>query len=288
MSKSIDTLVEDIYATFDGNPFSEEAIRRFGDSLGGHLSSRITDQRGAPSLRVSNLGTVCDRKLWYGINQPGGGEELSGPTRFKFLYGDLLEELVLFLAEQSGHKVEACQHEVDILGVKGHIDAIVDGRLVDVKSASTYGYRKFRENNLRQDDPFGYLTQLGAYAYGLRNDPRITERDVVSFIAIDKTLGHICLDTYPVPDIDYEQMVRERQAMLSVPEPPERGYEDEVDGKSGNRKLGVACSYCSFKSVCWPGLRTFVYSNGPTFLTEVAREPKVPELDHNQKVIDKF
>lgn len=288
MSKSIETLVDDIYKTFDGDPFSEAALTEFGKSLGRTLGSRITDQKPAPTLRGSNLGSNCDRRLWYTINQPGEGEELPPSTRFKFLYGDLLEELLLFLAEQSGHKVEGRQDEVRINGVVGHIDAIIDGRLVDVKSASTFAFRKFKDNGLRNDDPFGYLDQIGAYHYALRDDPRVTDRGVVSFLAVDKQLGHIVLDTYLAPEKDYDGLVDQKRSMLAREEPPDRAFEPEPDGKSGNLKLGTACSYCAYKRTCHEGLRTFIYSSGPTFLTKVVREPKVAELDHNGEVINKF
>jgi len=56
------------------------------------------------------------------------------------------------------------------------------------------------------------------------------------------------------------------------------------EGKSGNMKLGVNCSYCPHKVTCWDdanngdGLRLFLYSNGPMWLTEVQKEPKVQEI----------
>lgn len=288
ITKSIDTLVEDIYATFSGDPFSEDALEAFGRTLGNTLGSRITSQRATPTLRGSNLGSKCDRKLYYSINQPGDAEHLPPSARFKFLYGDLLEELLLFLAAQAGHRVEAQQAEVNVNGVLGHIDAIIDGRLVDVKSASTYGFKKFESNGLGSDDPFGYLDQIGAYHYALRDDPRITDRGVVSFLAVDKTLGHIVLDSYVAPEKDYDALVDQKRAMLAQKEPPSRAYAPVPDGKSGNLKLGVSCSYCDFKRTCYPELRTFIYSSGPTFLVETVREPKVAEIGHNGKVIDKF
>ena len=56
---------------------------------------------------------------------------------------------------------------------------------------------------------------------------------------------------------------------------PNRAFSDVPDGKSGNMKLGTQCSYCEFKKVCWPDLKTYIYSSGPRYLTKVVREPKV-------------
>ena len=37
------------------------------------------------------------------------------------------------------------QGEVEIEGIKGHRDAIIDGAIGDVKSASAFSYKKFEE-----------------------------------------------------------------------------------------------------------------------------------------------
>jgi hypothetical protein len=105
--------------------------------------------------------------------------------------------------------------------------------------------------------------------------------DRTHFIAVDKQLGHLTLDTHEKSNEDFDKMVTERREMLAKDEPPERGYSDEADGMSGNRKLGVACSYCAFAKECWPDLRVFAYSRGPIKLTKVVRVPNVPEITGN-------
>lgn len=290
-NKDISTLVDDVYALFNTdskwNP-DPDHIKQFGMGLANILSERASGERGTPVLRLSNLGTECDRKLWYSINTPKDGEPLSPATRIKFLYGDILEALLLFLAKEAGHLVEGEQDDLSVNGVAGHRDAVIDGRLVDVKSASTYSFKKFEGNGLRGDDPFGYLTQLGAYLAGSAGDNRVRDRDLASFLVIDKTLGNITLDTYAFGDVDYSKVADEKRAMLAQPEPPPRTYTDEPEGKSGNKGLGVQCSYCAFKHKCWPGLRTFLYSTGPKYLTKVTREPNVIEVDKNGTRVERF
>lgn len=278
--KKIDTLIKDIQDRLTSpEPFEEETVNVFSHNLARKLSNRLAENKGRVGLRLSNLGTRCARKLWYSINRPELAEPLSASTRLKFLFGDILEEVVLFLARAAGHSVDREQNEVTINGVKGHIDAIVDNELVDVKSASTYSFKKFKEGGLKDDDPFGYLTQIGAYHSGLtKEDNASVNPDRAHFIAVDKTLGHLTLDTHEKSDVDYDKLVDERREMLAKDSPPERGYSDEADGMSGNRKLGVACSYCAFKKDCWPEMRAFAYSRGPIFLTKVIRTPNVPEI----------
>lgn len=272
--KRITTLISDIEQRLtSAEPFDGPTVEAFAHGLAAKLSNRLSEERGPPSLRLSNLGTHCARKLWYSINKPELAEPLSASTRFKFLFGDVIEELILFLARAAGHTVEDEQKEVSINGVKGHIDANVDGELVDVKSASTFSFNKFKSHGLQYSDDFGYRDQLGAY--------RTAEgKDKAHFLAVDKTLGNIVLDTHTKEeyDRDYDQLVEERRNLLAQPTPPERGYSDEPDGKSGNRKLGVACSYCGFKRSCWDNLRSFAYSRGPVHLTQVERVPDVPEI----------
>ena len=287
LNKTIDTLVEDIYAFISDDTRrttesiterSDKRITEFGERLSKLIYNKLYGPSRTPNLSLSQLG-VPDRKLWYQTRHPELAEPLPAAAKIKFLYGDILEELLLFLAEESGHKVEGRQDELDVNGVKGHRDCVIDGRLVDVKSASTYSYKKFDTGNLVNDDPFGYLDQLGSYLSASSNDPLVKEKDLASFLVIDKTLGNICLDTHPRTNVDYKELVAHKKKVLEQETPPtKKCYEEVPEGKSGNFKLSTGCSYCPFKQTCWPGLRTFIYSTGPVFLTKVVREPKVVEI----------
>ena len=272
MTKSIDTLVEDIYGLFKsvGPTFTPQAVSEFAVALAARIASKVKDSQYVPALRLSNIGTPCDRKLWYGIRHPELAEALPPAARIKFLFGDILEELLLFLARQSGHTVTDEQKEVEINGVKGHIDGKIDGETADCKSASSYSFNKFADGLKEEEDSFGYLKQLGNYCYA-EKEPR------GHFLVIDKTLGKICLDTHDTPDIDYDKIVDDKREMLSKDAPPARGYVDIAEGKAGNKKLGVVCSYCQFKEACWPGLRMVQYVKGPVFFTTIVKEPKVKE-----------
>lgn len=280
---SIETLVDDIYSVLDqGLPeqYDEERIRAFGNRLSNVIASRLDGGRSHnPGLRMSNLGQPCERKLWYSVNEHEKGEKLPPQARMKFLFGDILEELLLFLAEAAGHKVEGRQDVQEIEGVKGHRDSVIDGTVVDAKSASTYSFRKFENHELEGNDSFGYIDQLGSYLYSGQDDPIVTDKDRAAFLVIDKTLGNICLDIYPKTDLDYAAVVRHKKNVVNnLDEVPDREFDPEPDGKSGNMKLGLNCSYCEFKNHCHPGLRTFLYAGKPRFLTKVVREPDVPEL----------
>lgn len=273
----VDTLVSDIYRVLETpQKIPQEAVEALGREIAEAVAKSLGEGAAAPgTLRMSNLGTPCDRKLWYEVNRPSLKEKTPAHVRLKFLYGHILESLLLSLAELAGHDVRGRQDELYIGDVKGHRDAIIDGRTIDVKSATTNSFKKFKDNGLRQDDPFGYLDQINAYRYADKDNVD----DKVSFLAVDKQLGHLTLDTYPANDTDYDELVIRKEEMLAQEKPPERAFADVAEGKSGNRKLDTNCAYCPFKQACWPNLRTFIYSNGPVYLTKVEREPNVLEVN---------
>lgn len=278
---SINTLVGDIYKVLkEGIQIDNAQAEEFGKRVASLIQERLSPREERQgTLRLSNLGKK-DRQLWYETHGYKG-EDFNASTYFKFLYGDLLEELVLFLAEVSGHTVDGRQGEVRVDGILGHRDAFIDGVLVDVKSTSSYAFKKFKDGTLKDDDPFGYYTQLSGYIADHEYD-----RDHGAFLAVDKQNGTLALLPVPSGDtVDIHSRIAHLKEVVASDTPPDRCYEPEPMGKSGNMKLGTGCSYCSFKNECWKdandgtGLRKFLYSTGPVWLTAVAEPPKVMEVE---------
>jgi hypothetical protein len=287
--KTTDTVVEDIYHLMDTKQVAEgvnieKVIEDFGENVKNILINNITahefDNR---RLRMSNIGKK-DRQLWYGYNGYQG-EELMPHTRIKFLYGHLIEEMILALTKLSGHEVTAEQKKVEVEGIKGSMDCKIDGVLTDVKSASPYGFKKFKDGSLINDDPFGYVDQIKGYAYAENTTD-------VGWLVMDKTNGHLTFLKYDMADesqwywtklnfFSITDRISNIKKTVKADEPPKKCYEPIADGKSGNMKLAVGCSYCAYKQECWKeeGLRTFLYSTGPRYLTTVKREPKAVEID---------
>lgn len=279
--KHLSTLVEDIYKVIETNGGWDATVTKFfTDRVSDTMKRRFEDEveERKPSLRMSNIGTPCSRKLWYQLNlPPSTAEPLKPYEKLKFLYGDLLEDLLVSLAVASGHEVSGVQTPMDIDGIKGHRDCVIDGVTIDVKSASSYSFKKFKDHKLRDDDPFGYIEQLSSYVYAAKDDPLVTNKTKGAFLVIDKQHGHIVLDEYDfTKEIFFKRdKIKEVKEVVTLPVPPERAYVDEPMGKSGNMKLGVQCSYCNFKDTCWPNLKTFIYSTGPVFFTKIVKEPNV-------------
>jgi len=285
---STDTLVEDIYRMIDTKKVEfgvdvDKIIDDFGENVKMILKNNITEHEfDRRKLRMSNIGKK-DRQLWYSYNGYKG-EELMPHTRIKFLYGHLIEEMVLALAKLSGHQVTDTQKRAEVGGIKGSMDCKIDGIVTDVKSASPYGFKKFKDGSLINDDPFGYVDQIKGYAHSEGE----TE---MGWLVMDKTNGHLTYLKYDMADesqwywtkLNFFSIVERIKAIKNIvklSKPPKRCYEPIPDGKSGNMKLGVGCSYCSYKHECWgKDLRTFIYANGPRFLVETVNVPNVIEVD---------
>lgn len=298
--KTVDTLQKDIeHVLKTGEGWTQYVSQWVSNDIEDSLNrqfNRSDDYK--TKLRMSNLGTKCDRKLYYSINTNLKPVPLSPNAKNKFLFGDMVESLVLGLVLASGHRLEGLQTHVSLDGVNGRRDCVIDGMTFDVKSASSNSFKKFKANGLLKDgaDEFGYLEQLSAYVEAGKDDPLVKDKSRGGFLAVDKQFGHISVDIYNFSEFDIRSVVKSKKEVLSgdLPERPKwsrRVYDrtlkdyvvtevdyDWTDGKSGNRCLSTYCSYCDFKRHCWPNLREFVTSSGPKFLTTVTREPKGLEV----------
>lgn len=280
-SNKINTLVQDMHDVIQGKGGWTGTLGAImGDGIANVANQRFSKpQEPRGYLSLSSIGTPCQRKLWYKINQTNDAEKLQPSTLLKFFFGDMIEELALTIAKAAGHDVQGMQDRLDVHGIIGRRDAVIDGMTVDVKSASPYAFKKFKEGNLREDDPFGYISQLSSYVYAAKDDPLVTNKTAGAFLVIDKVNGHICLDVY---DFEEEFKTKEQEMlnakeMVAGPIPEDRIPPVPQSKTSPNTKLSMACSYCEFRKVCWPEARTYIYSTGPLHLIDVVNEPRVPE-----------
>ena len=284
IEKQIETLVDDIYELLEkgspnGTP-TQQYLDEFAEAVKQAVTSYMAPREDRRTLRLSAIGKP-DRKLYYDVRGSGvEPEKLRGNELFKFLYGHLIEATLIYLAKEAGHKVEDEQREVVLGGVVGHMDCKIDGVVTDVKSASTYSFRKFKDGTLEEDDAFGYMEQLAGYATADGTNEG-------AFLAADKTLGHIALLRVPkdkVEGLKIEDRIEYVKEMVKSDDVPPRCYDAIPEGKSGNLALPAGCSYCSHKFKCWEdanggvGLRTFLYSTGPKYLTHIEKEPNVMEV----------
>lgn len=294
--KTIDTLIPDIEEvlrnSLDGKgvELGVETQADLGARVAGKLSRALNKpERTRPpnTLYMSEIGKPCLRQVYYGVYTPEIGEKLLPHTQFKFLYGDVLEDMVLSLAKIAGHEVTYEQHPVeatvDSWTIRGRIDCLIDGVLVDVKSASSYAFKKFKEGLNEDNDSFGYRTQLDCYRSLIPGIIRC------GWVVVDKQNGTIQWAEHH--DFSRALTMAKMKTVVkavSAAKAPDRRFTLVPDGKSGNEKLCVECSYCPYKMACWAdanagyGLRAFAYATGPVFLGTVVRTPKAPEIALNE------
>ena len=284
MKKTLDTLVQDIYDKLDALTegtaleVSDETAATFGESMKQALLNWSTPYKNDKlKLRMSNIGKP-NRQLWYDMHSKKQTSSFSAPTQIKFLYGHILEEVVLFLVRLAGHSVDSEQKEAEVDGIKGHMDCKIDGEVIDIKTASSFAFRKFKEGTLPDDDPFGYMAQIAAYEESEGTDKG-------GFLTLNKENGELTLfrpDELDKPNIKARiKLLREQ---MKEDTPPDFCYATIPDGKSGNMKLPRGCVYCRHKFECHAdsnegqGLRVFKYSKGYTYLTQTVKTPNVLEV----------
>ena len=288
MSKTIHTLVDDIYRLMETKEADESVdveaeIDKFGEAVKDLMRTEFARdrKRDGRTLRLSNIGRD-DRYLWNVANGTEVGDKIKPHTYVKFMYGHLIEEMLLFLTRMSGHTVTNEQKVCEVQGIKGHMDCSIDDVVIDVKSASAYAFKKFKDGTLAMDDAFGYVDQIKAYAHACG-------KREFGWLAMDKANGHLTVLKYDLDDTqapvhkeidgDIEERIIHVKEMVKGDEP--EGYcQDPVpEGKSGNMKLATKCSYCQYKKHCYPNLRAFSYYGGPKFFSHIEVEPKVQELN---------
>ena len=227
--KTTDTLIKDIYKLMqnkltDSEVDAEAEIDKFGEACKDLMRKEFLNGKRSDSrkLRMSNIGKT-DRYLWNHYNNVGPTEKMQSHTLVKFMYGHLIEEMLLLFVRLAGHTVTHEQAYAEVQGIKGSMDCKIDGVVTDVKSASTYGFKKFKDGSLAFDDPFGYIDQIKGYA-------RSEGETKVGWLAMDKANGHLTFlkydledeeaPAYPVLKKDIEERIIHIKEMVNQEEPP--------------------------------------------------------------------
>jgi hypothetical protein len=288
-NKKLENIVPDIYkalaplAKGNGLELSDQMVEEFGEDMKEALRGWAKKQpKTKDDLRMSNIGKPA-RQLWYNKHSKIKAKDFQSTLLIKFLYGHLLEALVVFFIKLSGHKITDQQKEVNVSGIKGHMDCKIDGEVVDIKSTSGFAFNKFKNGTLPDNDSFGYMAQLAGYEAAEGTDQG-------GFLAINKETGELWFfrpDELDKPDI--KSKIKGLKATLKKSEPPELCYRPIADGVQGNFKLPRECTWCPHKIECHAesndgrGLRIYNYARGPVFFTDLVVEPRVQEITNEWK-----
>ena len=212
-------------------------------------------------LRMSNVGKpLCQLQMQAKGVEP---EKPSHDFIVRMIIGDMLEALVIVLLKAAKIEVKS-QHQKVSLGVgdrqiEGEYDIELDDGIYDIKSVSPFSFTtKFNADNgydkIKQSDSFGYISQ--GHGYGMA-----ANKPFKGWIAINKTTGEIVFTDAKHTDEEkkevYSKIYNNSVALLEE-KPFERCFTDVEEvyysKPTGNRTLGIECSYCPYKHDCWDNL----------------------------------
>lgn len=242
----------------NGDPIEikDEWIDAAAEAFKAALIKQLRPEPREFRIRMSNVGRPsCQLQM-----EKMGEEKSRLPYNHvvKMLLGDATEcimDVVLRAAQINitGGKSKASMM-ISGVEVAGENDVEIDGKVFDTKSASPWAYtNKWLDwDKLKQDDPFGYISQLVGYSTSNNKKPG-------GWIVVNKATGEVKIIEV---DIDQKEIDETLSNMTKTVEkvssdaPFERcfePYEEKFRGKpTGSMILPMTCSYCPYLSKCWP------------------------------------
>ena len=246
---------------------SPSAIKDFAKECEESVEKQLNKKRKF-SIRMSGLGRPLCQQL---LDRQGMKEDMDYNALFRFLFGDLVESVMVLIMEQAEVEIVAKQKPVKLTiaghEVTGTLDLILRDemgveKVWDVKSASEWAF-KFKYtgfggyDKIKEDDPFGYVMQ--GHLYG-----EATGLPFGGWIVVNKSSGELAMveapDWQTEDRKEYLKDAERRVKRLLDPDtkfvkPFKSEFETyKVKGeviRTGNKTLPKICSMCGYRSHCW-------------------------------------
>tara|TARA_A100001391_G_scaffold116987_2_gene79267 strand:- start:2356 stop:3246 length:891 start_codon:yes stop_codon:yes gene_type:complete len=234
-------------------------LEDFGKSAQKALEKQFTNENRDFYLRMSNVGRpLCQLQMQAKNVKP---ETPTYDFKMRMILGDVIEALVISLLEAAGVNVKNKHKKVELKvdkknSITGEFDIELDDGIYDIKTVSPYAFEyKFKSDNaferIKESDSFGYVSQ--GLGYGMAN--KVPFR---GWLAVNKSTGEIAVaeavDNKEERENVYDN-IRKVVKAISSDKPFQRSFTDNEEvyyGKpTGNRTLGIECSYCPYKYDCW-------------------------------------
>ena len=247
-------------ATREPVDISDKLVEEFGEACKSALRKQFTEERRSGfKPRMSNVGRPLCQLQMEAQNIKGEGQPYN--VKMRNTFGDLIEALSIFVLKSAGVKIEDEQKSVKYKfngsSIEGRYDVKINKKIWDIKSASPYSFKnKFGEaggfETVVKDDAFGYVSQ--GYLY--------SESEKLPFggwIVINKSTGEWVVCETPLIDEEYKvnaiQTAKNNIHSLEKKKPFKKCYSEIEETfrtkKTGNKVLGMTCSFCSYKLPCW-------------------------------------
>ena len=168
-------------------------------------------------LGLSEIGHKCPRWLWYAHHNT-----LSKPVEGRiirlFRTGNIIEDAIISDLESIGIEVTDRQREVVIVNgnitLKGHIDGIASGQLLEIKSASEKYFKQLLKVGYEKWNP-KYKAQAHVYMV-------LCDLEECMVVVENKNDSNIYIETLKL-DRDYvTKLLIDVFAAITLPEPPDR------------------------------------------------------------------
>ena len=235
-------------------------VEEFGEACKNALLKQFTDDRRSKfEIRMSNAGRPLCQLQMEAKGVKGEGQPYN--VKIRNTFGDLIEALALFIMKSAGVNVKNEQkkvtYEFEGNKIEGKQDVEIENKIWDIKSASPYSFdKKFGEEGgfqeVVRDDTFGYASQGFLYAES-------QAKDFGGWIVINKSTGEWAVCETPKLVEPYKsdaiKKAEDNVKAIKAGLPFKRQYdavEETFRSKpTGNKVLGLACSFCPYKLPCW-------------------------------------
>jgi len=246
---------------------SPSAIIDFANECRDAVDKQLNSRRQF-KIRMSGLGRpICQQIL----EREKHIEDMDYNALFRFLFGDIVESVLVLIMEQADVDIVEKQKAVKLTiaghEVNGTLDLIMRDELGvekvwDVKSASEWAF-KFKYtgyggyDKIKEDDPFGYIMQGHLYA-------EATGLPFGGWVVVNKSSGEVAMVEAPDwQDEDrrlYMADAEKRVKRLLDPDPNfVKPFKSEFETykvkgeviRTGNKTLPKICGMCGHRSHCW-------------------------------------
>lgn len=246
---------------------SPSAIIDFANECRDAVDKQLNSRRQF-KIRMSGLGRpICQQIL----EREKHIEDMDYNALFRFLFGDIVESVLVLIMEQADVDIVEKQKAVKLTiaghEVNGTLDLIMRDELGvekvwDVKSASEWAF-KFKYtgyggyDKIKEDDPFGYIMQGHLYA-------EATGLPFGGWVVVNKSSGEVAMVEAPDwQDEDrrlYMADAEKRVKRLLDPDPNfVKPFKSEFETykvkgeviRTGNKTLPKICGMCGHRAHCW-------------------------------------
>lgn len=199
-----------------------------------------------PTLRASELGSPCDRALWYKYNWYKPAQRFEGRMYRLFDRGNMEEERFEKALRGIGVNVYDQQRKVEALEGKftGHIDGVALGlpeapktpHLIEFKTHGEKSYKELKKSGVKEAK-FQHFTQMQIYMHLLG----LTR---AMYMAVNKNDDEIYTErVYYDKGFCTAQLMRAERIIKATKEPQRISDDPKF----------FQCGFCWFKDVCQEG-----------------------------------